>query len=101
MHTMEDAGYLPAFHKQTQSTRSLVPRQLLLLMGMSTPLAGCPEQTFACVPSPLEPVQLLLLGPQASLISELWLMCTSHKTSLLCNLPNHRLSIHHQWRGGW
>lgn len=70
-------------------------------MGMSTPLAVCPERTFACVPRVWEPGELLLLRPQASLISELWLMCTSHKTSLLCNLPNHRLSIHHRWRGGW
>lgn len=34
------------------------------------------------------------------LISSLRLMCTSHKTSLFCNLPKHKLRTHHQWRRG-
>lgn len=39
------------------------------------------------------------LGPRP-LISQLQLTCTSHKTSLLCNVPNHRVRIHCQWRRG-
>lgn len=39
------------------------------------------------------------LGPRL-LISQLQLTCTSHKNSLLCNVPSHRIRIHHQWRRG-
>lgn len=80
MNSMEDGGYLHDFYKQTQSTETTPHLCSPPLVGMCTPSAGCPERTFARVPSVPEPV-LFLHGLQVSLICKLWLRCTSIKNN--------------------